>query len=76
MKWIIKLAWAWQILIGALLITPRGVICIACGEVLQTPGYIGRPATLVIGVVSILAGLYGLTTSGAANKAASAGAGR
>lgn len=74
---IIKLAWAWEILIGALLITPGGVLCIACGQIPQTQGYIGRPATLVIGVVSIVAGLYGLVTSGAAGKAAAgAAAGR
>lgn len=76
MKLIIRLAWAWQILVGVLLITPGGVFCIACGQILQTPGYLGRPATLAIGVVSILAGIYGLATSGAANKAAGAAAGR
>jgi hypothetical protein len=74
---IIKLAWAWEILIGVLLITPGGVLCIACGQILQAPGYVGRPATLVIGVVAIVAGVYGLATSGAAGKAAAgAAAGR
>jgi len=57
MKFIIKLAWAWEILVGVLLITPGGVFCIACGQIPETSGYIGRPATLVIGVVSILAGI-------------------
>ncbi len=72
---IIRLAWAWEILIGVLLITPGGVFCIACGQILQTPGYIGRPATLVIGVLAILLGVYGLANSGAGAKAAGAGAG-
>jgi hypothetical protein len=73
---LIKLAWAWEILVGVLLITPGGVFCIACGQILQTPGYIGRPATVAIGVVSIVMGLYGLATSGAASKAAGATTGR
>lgn len=72
--WIIRLAWAWEILVGVLLITPGGVFCIACGQILQTPGYIGRPATLVVGVVSIVAGVYGLAASGAAAGKAAAGA--
>jgi hypothetical protein len=71
---IIRLAWAWQILVGALLITPGGVLCIACGQIQQAPGYVGRPATLVIGVVSILLGVYGLATSGALGKAAAGAA--
>jgi hypothetical protein len=73
---LIKLAWAWEILVGVLLITPGSVFCIACGQILQTPGYIGRPATVAIGVVSIVMGLYGLATSGAAAKAAGAATGR
>lgn len=71
---IIKLAWAWEILIGVLLITPGGVLCIACGQIPQAPGYVGRPATIVIGVVAIVAGLYGLVTSGTAAGKAAAGA--
>lgn len=73
---LIKLAWAWEILVGILLITPGGVFCIACGQILQTPGYIGRPATLAIGVVSILFGVYGFAKSGAASKAAGTAVGR
>ena len=70
---VIYLAWAWEILIGALLITPGGVLCIACGQVVETPGYIGRPATLFVGVVAIALGLYGLVTSGAARAVAAEG---
>jgi hypothetical protein len=70
---IIYLAWAWEILIGALLITPGGILCIACGQVVETPGYIGRPATLFVGVVAIALGLYGLATSGAARAVAAEG---
>jgi hypothetical protein len=61
---IIYLAWAWEILIGVLLITPRGVLCIACGVAEENPGYIGRPATLVLGVVAIVLGIYGIVTAG------------
>ncbi|HMH14423.1 MAG TPA: hypothetical protein VK578_15090 [Edaphobacter sp.] len=64
-RWIIYLAWAWEILIGALLITPGGVFCIACGQIVETSGYIGRPATIFVGVVAIALGIYGLATSAA-----------
>jgi hypothetical protein len=70
---IIYLAWAWEILIGALLITPGGVFCIACGQAVDTSGYIGRPATIFVGVVAIALGLYGLATSGAARAVAAEG---
>jgi hypothetical protein len=70
---IIRLAWAWQILVGALLITPGGVLCIACGQIQQAPGYIGRPATLVIGVVAIVLGGFGLVTSFADKGTAAVG---
>jgi hypothetical protein len=40
------LAWAWLIIIGALMLTPGGVSCIACGETLNS----------VLGVVSIVLG--------------------
>jgi hypothetical protein len=70
-RWILYLAWAWEIIIGALLITPRGVVCIACGYDFQTPGYIGRPATMFFGVVAIVLGLYGFISSGVPRVAAS-----
>src|SRR5271169_5608183 len=56
MKYILYLAWAWEILIGALLITPGGILCIACGATVEAPGYIGRPATIVLGIVAIVLG--------------------
>jgi hypothetical protein len=52
------LAWAWMIIVGGLLITPGGVFCIACGR--NSPGYIGDPAVLVLGVVSLVLGAVGL----------------
>jgi hypothetical protein len=62
---IIYLAWAWEIIIGALLITPGNIVCIACGQVIDTSGYIGRPATIFVGVVAIALGIYGLATTAA-----------
>jgi hypothetical protein len=49
------LAWAWLIIVGALMFTPIGPVCIACGRVLTTSDY-------VIGIVSIALGLGGLLT--------------
>jgi hypothetical protein len=63
-RYIVYLAWAWEILIGGLLITPGGVFCIACGTIVQAPGYIGRPATMVIGVLAIALGVVGIATAG------------
>jgi hypothetical protein len=62
-RWIIYLAWAWEILIGGLLITPGGVLCIACGAAVQEPGYIGRPATMFVGVVAIVLGVFGIVST-------------
>ena len=61
---IVYLTWAWEILIGVLLITPGGVFCIACGTIVQAPGYIGRPATMVIGVLAIALGAVEIATAG------------
>jgi hypothetical protein len=66
------LAWAWLIIVGGLLITPGGVFCIACGAALQEPGFIGRPATLVIGIVAIVLGIAGFATAGARQVGAAA----
>jgi len=52
------LAWAWMIIVGGLLITPGGIICIACGR--NSPGYIGDTAVLVLGLVSIALGAVGI----------------
>ena len=73
---IIYLTWAWEILIGILLITPGGVLCIACGTTVQAPGYIGRPATMVAGIVAIVLGVLGIvaTARGARTGLATVGA--
>jgi hypothetical protein len=44
------LAWVWIIMIGALMITPDGIECIACGFVL----------TKKLGVISVVFGITGL----------------
>jgi hypothetical protein len=55
--WLFNLAWAWMILLGALLITPGGVLCIACGP--AAPGYVGNVLVNVLGVVAIVLGITG-----------------
>ena len=72
-RWIIYLAWAWEILIGGLLITPGGILCIACGTAVEVPGYIGRPATTIVGVLAIVLGAFGILTAGGARVGASGG---
>ena len=69
-RMIVYLAWAWEIIVGGLLITPHGVICIACGA--DVPGSIGETATRIVGVVAILLGVFGIATAGGA-RAGSAG---
>jgi hypothetical protein len=71
-RWITYVAWAWEIIVGGLLITPGGVTCIACGMPVQAPGYIGETATRIVGVVAIVLGVYGIATAGGAG-ASSAG---
>lgn len=44
-----ELAWAWIIIVGGLMITPRGVECIACG----------RPLTVILGLISVAIGVTG-----------------
>lgn len=56
--WVRYLAWAWLILIGGLLITPGGTLCIKCG--VQDPGYIGDIVINLLGIVSITLGVIGL----------------
>lgn len=68
------LAWAWEIIVGGLLITPGGVICIACGVPVQAPGYIGQTATFVVGIVAIVLGIYGIATAGRAGASVAGGA--
>lgn len=54
------LAWAWIIIIGALMITPGGVDCIACG----------RGLTNLLGLVSIGLGVLGIASRVIASRAA------
>ena len=49
-KWIFAITWVWMIIVGALLITPAGPVCIACGA----------PVNLYVGVITILLGLVGI----------------
>jgi len=51
---LILLAWAWIILIGYILITPVGPICIVCGNPLVDFG------TRVLGAITIAIGILGL----------------
>jgi hypothetical protein len=76
MKIIRYLAWVWVIVIGALMITPKGVWCIACGVVINQQGYIGQTAVMVLGVGAVLFGLIGLATEGKAAAGAAAAAGK
>jgi hypothetical protein len=60
---IIDTVWATlAIVVGALLITPRGVFCIKCGVPFEVPGYIGDPAVTVLGLGLIVFGIYGFMT--------------
>lgn len=77
MRGIRYLAWLWFIIIGALMITPKGIICIACGETITQPGYIGDTARMILAIGAIVLGLVGLVTEGArAGAAQGAAAGR
>jgi len=57
------LTWVWLIVVGGLLITPGGIFCIVCGATIDAPGFIGKTAVFVIGIVSIFIGIIGLGTS-------------
>ena len=50
MKIVRYIAWAWIIIVGVLMITPRGIECIACGATLN----------LVLAVLSIVLGAVGI----------------
>ncbi len=56
--WLLVLAWAWLLLLGALLITPGGVLCIKCGP--ADPGYLGDTVINVLGLVAVALGAAGL----------------
>jgi hypothetical protein len=77
MRFVRYLAWAWIIIVGGLLITPGGVWCIACGAVINQPGYVGQTAVMILGIGAIVLGLVGIATEGKAGAgAAGAAAGR
>ena len=56
--WTYYLSWAWLVIIGGLMITPGGVICIACNP--DEPGFLGGTVIRVLGVISVALGLTGL----------------
>ena len=58
-----NLSWAWLIVAGGLLITPRGPLCIVCGEIIADPRFIGYPAVTFLGVGSVILGILGLSTT-------------
>lgn len=70
------LAWAWMIIVGGLLITPGGIWCIACGQVLNAPGYIGQTAVKVVALIAVVLGLAGIWTERKATAASAGAAGR
>ena len=69
---ILRLGWAWSILIGYILLTPIGPICIACGTALQPQNSLGRPAIVTLGIISAVLGIAGFAV-GAKAQAAAAG---
>ena len=48
-KYLGPITWAWLIIIGGLMITPDGIVCIACGVFFSK----------LIGVVSVVIGAAG-----------------
>lgn len=74
MRLIRYLAWIWIIIVGGLIITPKGIFCIVCGQVINQPGYIGQTTTMVVGIVAIVLGLVGILTEGKAQAGAAKGA--
>jgi hypothetical protein len=66
MKLVRYLAWAWIIVIGALMITPGGIWCIACGQIINQPGYVGQTGVMILGIGAIILGLVGIATEGKA----------
>lgn len=57
-RWIPYLAWAWMIIVGGLLITPGGVMCVRCGP--QDPGFIGDISVIVAGLVTVAFAIAGI----------------
>jgi len=70
------LAWVWFIIIGALMITPKGIVCIACGVTINEPGYVGDTVRMILAIGAIVLGLVGIVTEGriaGASRGAAAG---
>lgn len=61
-KYIRMVAYIWSILVGCMLLTPRGWVCITCGFTLNEPGYIGRIGVIIVAAISIIVGVVGLIT--------------
>lgn len=55
-NWFYSVAWLWMIVIGGLLITPIGPVCIVCGAEATKSS---NPVELVVGLVSIAIGAFG-----------------
>jgi hypothetical protein len=51
---LVFLAWLWTILVGVILVTPIGPLCIVCGNP------IGGFGTRVLGVLTVVLGVWGL----------------
>jgi len=59
-------SWIWLILLGIIFFIPILIpvpICIVCEGGLSDTNFIGMPATIVIGIVSIILGAYGMVTA-------------
>jgi hypothetical protein len=65
-KIIRQLAWAWVIIIGALMIVPGGIYCIACGPLLNN----------LLGIASIVIGAAAGVATNMGGRAASGSAAR
>jgi len=62
MKWLV--AWAWVIIVGALIITPIGPICIACGrDAVAQSDYIIGAITIIVGIAGLAGQVLGGRTA-------------
>jgi hypothetical protein len=52
----------WSLIVGALLITPRGTFCIKCGVPVDVAGYIGDPIVNILAAGLLALGLYGIVS--------------
>ena len=67
---ILRLGWAWLILIGYILFTPIGPICISCGTAFQPHNSLGRPAIVTLGIISAVLGIVSFAVGAKAQSAA------